>query len=396
MIQGYLHPDFWPVARVLEKQVDASGGGGAAVCIYHRGEPVVDIWSGRRSRNGTPWEGNTLALSFSTTKGVTSTAFHILVEKGLVDYEDTVAEHWPEFAQNGKADITIRQLLCHEAGLYPIRQHIDDASRMLDWEYMTRALAAAAPCFDPGTANGYHALTFGWLVGELIQRIAGKPYTEVIEAEIAKPLDLDGLFVGLPESERYRAAEFLPAWGDRMPGEGRDGVRILRQARRFFSWFGLPIDPVRMADALAPPGIADFDWNATGTIAAPIPAANGMFTARSLARMYAMLAGRGELDGVRLLSTSTLAQATEVQNRRIDRVVPFPMHWRLGYHRVASLRGTIPNAFGHFGFGGSGAWADPERNLSVALTLNSGAGSPFGDLRILRINGAAVNCADRR
>jgi CubicO group peptidase (beta-lactamase class C family) len=127
----------------------------------------------------------------------------------------------------------------------------------------------------------------------------------------------------------------------------------------------------------------------------PVPAANGLFSARSLARLYAALAGRGELDGVRLLSEETLRRAAETQTRRLDRVIPVRMHWRLGYHRVFTSRGGVPSAFGHFGYGGSGAWADPERNLAVAMINNRVGGGPFGDLRMLSIGSAAVRCADR-
>ncbi len=140
----------------------------------------------------------------------------------------------------------------------------------------------------------------------------------------------------------------------------------------------------------------DVDFNAAEFRAASIPAANGMFTARSLARMYACLAQGGELDGVRLLSYDTLRRASEQQNQGAGRVIPISMRWRLGYHRVFAMRAKVPGGFGHFGFGGSGAWADPQRQLSVALTVNSGVGTPFGDSRIARIGGAAVRCADRR
>jgi CubicO group peptidase (beta-lactamase class C family) len=145
-----------------------------------------------------------------------------------------------------------------------------------------------------------------------------------------------------------------------------------------------------------PEGIEELDFDSEEFLAASIPAANGMFTARSLARMYAALASDGELDGVRLLGRDTLWRATEVQNRGIGRVIPVPMHWRLGYHRVATLGPAVPNGFGHYGFGGSGAFADPDRDLAVALTLNSGVGTPFGDLRIIRIGTAALRCAEER
>jgi CubicO group peptidase (beta-lactamase class C family) len=142
--------------------------------------------------------------------------------------------------------------------------------------------------------------------------------------------------------------------------------------------------------------MALLDMNSAEFRAASVPAANGRFTARSLARLYACLAGGGEIDGVRLVSPETVSKMAEVQNRGAGRVIPLPMHWRLGYHRVFTTRGRVPRGFGHFGFGGSGAWADPDRDLAVALVVNSGVGTPFGDTRIARIGSAAVRCADRR
>ena len=170
----------------------------------------------------------------------------------------------------------------------------------------------------------------------------------------------------------------------------------LRRAQRVFSVLRLPVDLRRIADALMPPNIEKFEWSAPETLAASIPAANGLFTARSLAKLYATLGNGGAFNGVRLLSEETMARAIVVQTRRVDLVVPFPMHWRLGYHRAATTAGTPPRAFGHFGFGGSGAFADPRRELAVALIVNSGIGTPFGDLRIARIGGAALASANRR
>jgi CubicO group peptidase (beta-lactamase class C family) len=160
---------------------------------------------------------------------------------------------------------------------------------------------------------------------------------------------------------------------------------------------GFQLDLQSIVDALAPRGISSFDFGAPETLQVPIPAANGLFTARALARMYAALAGGGEIDGVRLLSRRTLERAIEIQTRPAQRVViPFDMRWRLGYHGVFTTRGPVPTAFGHFGFGGSGGWADPARQLAVALIVNSALGTPFGDTRILRIGGAALEAVARR
>lgn len=391
-LHGQVHPEFWPVARVLARQLRRGGRGGAAVCVYHRGECVVDIWGGSKDAAGTPWQADTMSVSFSTTKGVTATALHILVDRGLLDYDDPVAKYWPEFAQAGKERITVRHLLCHEAGLYGIRGLIDDVRRVRDWGYMTDALARATPALPPGTASAYHGITFGWLVGEVIQRATGRPFAEVVQRELAEPLELDGLYVGAPAAQFSRAARLLMA---RNGSTSAAFERRLRRLQRVLSALRIRFDVTRMIEALLPPGVDTFEWDVPETLSASIPAVNGLFTARSLAKLYAMLAAGGQWHGRRLISEATLARATEVQTHRMDLVVPFPMHWRLGYHRAVTVRGTPPRGFGHYGFGGSGAWADPDRQLAVALVLNSGIGTPFGDLRTALLGGVALRCAAR-
>ena len=396
-MEGRIHPDFWPVAKLIKSQI-ADYDGGAAVCIYHHGLPVLDVWGGTRDDSGTPWSSDTLSLSFSTTKGVASTLLHIMADRGLIDYDTPVARYWPEFAQAGKERITVRQILCHEAGLYAIRDMVDDASRMLDWDYMVDALARSAPCHEPSQAHGYHGLTYGWLVGEIIQRVSGARFSDLVRTEIAEPLGLDGLYIGLPETERHRRAQLIMPLLD-SAGEGTDRVRgYLQRANSLLKTIRLPIDLAQAEAALMPEGVENVDFNNHDYQSVPIPAANGMFTARSLARMYAALAAGGELDGVRLVSEETVVRARQRQNTGIGRVVPVPMHWRLGYHRpfTMGLGVSVPHGFGHFGFGGSGAWADPDRNLAVAMVLNSGIGTPFGDLRIVRLTTTALRCADRR
>jgi len=352
------------------------------------------LWAGTRDEAGTPWEQDTISLSYSTTKGVASTLLHILVDRGLTDYEEPVASHWPEFAQSGKERITVRQLLSHQAGLYDIRRVVDDARRMLDWDYMTAALAAAAPVHPPGAGHGYHGLTYGWLIGELVQRLVGRSFGEALAAEIALPLGLDGLYCGVPREALPRRARLVNE-GLHKGGTSFDWAkRTAKLLNKGFEWARIPVDLRNAAAALLPPGIETIDFNSEALVSVPIPSANGMFTARSLARLYALLANGGELDGVRLLSERTVRKASTVQSTRRDRVVPFPLHWRLGFHRAPVAR-PLPNAFGHAGYGGSGAWADPDRRLAVALVLNSGVGTPFGDIRIVRIGNAAVRCAER-
>jgi CubicO group peptidase (beta-lactamase class C family) len=407
-LDGFVHPDFLLVADALARQLRQYDGG-AGVCVYHHGVCVVDLWGGYRDGEGHAWQRDTMSPSFSTTKGVVSTVVHIMVDRGLLDYEARVADYWPEFAQNGKADITVRHVLAHQSGLYHIRQIIDRADRMLDWAYMVRAIERAEPVHPPGMHTGYHGLTYGFLVGELIQRVTGKHLSEVVREVIAEPLGLDGLYIGTPVEQLHRAAKLiwprgnvlglgarLLRWQGPRVGDALAGSAALVQ--RLLDLADVQFDLPSILDGLVPRGISAFDFGAEECLRVAIPAANGLFTARSLARMYAALACGGALDGVRLLSRATLARATEVQatasRRRL--VVPFDMHWRLGWHGVITSRGVPKHAFGHFGFGGSGAWADPRRELAVALIVNCGMGTPFGDLRIARLSGAVLGCANAR
>ncbi len=408
-VGGGTTPDFAPLTDVIRRIV-AQYSGGAAIAVYHRGELVADLWAGERDSTGAPWKRDTLAPSFSTTKGVAATALHIMVDRGLMNYDDPVARYWPEFAQRGKDAITVRHVLAHQSGLYHIRQMIDRADRMLDWEYMIHAIECAEPIHTPGERTGYHGLTFGFIVGELVQRVSGQRFSEVIREQIASPLGLEGMYIGAPDEALTRAARLLrstsvwesfarplirTASADQIAVQSL--VALVRIAQRGLNLGGVPVDVESVLDALAPRGISSFDFSADEALRATIPAANGLFNARSLARMYATLAAGGELDGVRLLSTGTLLEAAKRQERTAKlHVIPFDMRWRLGYHGVVTSRGFLPHAFGHFGLGGSGAWACPENQLAVALVVNSGVGTPFGDLRVVRVGGVALSCARAR
>lgn len=398
-LDGRIHPDFAPVEATLRDML-RNYRGGAAVCVYHRGECVVDLWGGYKDAQGGLWSRDTMAPSFSTTKGVAATLLHIYADRGLIDYDARVSQYWPEFGQAGKEDITVRQVLAHQSGLYHIRQMIDHVDRMLDWKYMIRVIEQAEPAHVPGTRTGYHGLTFGFLVGEIIQRVTGKKFSDLVQKEIARPLKLDGLYIGTPAREIPRAAQLIFPDSTRRLAQTSLGSKIEINASRVSSLLrrvGIDSDLSSIFDALAPRGVSDFDFGSPESLRVAIPAANGLFTARSLARLYALLGNGGEMDGVRLLSRETLERATTLQKPTGKlSVIPFDMRWRLGYHGVATTKGFPREAFGHFGFGGSGAWADPKSGLSVALIVNSGLGTPFGDLRTARIGGAALSCANAR
>ncbi len=300
-----------------------------------------------------------MAMSFSTTKGVIATTVHRLVDRGLIDYDEPVATYWPEFAANGKQGITVRHLLDHSAGLHTLRDVIPDAYDMLDWDLVTSKLAAAAPAYPPGTKFGYHGITFGFLVGEVIQRVTGLSVHDAVEAEIVKPLDLDGMSIGVPLDQRGRVADLLFRFGDAERTE-----RFAQRASRL-RWMRPAIDTFVVPNS-------DRFYASSEILDGAIPAVNGCFTARSLARMYAALAGGGVLDGERFLSAETLRRATEIQTNTLDIVVGFRMRWRLGYHMAATSRGVIPNGFGHFGFGGSGSVGRSRQRSRGGLRVQPG------------------------
>jgi CubicO group peptidase (beta-lactamase class C family) len=395
ILDGYVHPDYAATAEALLRQLPRDAPGGAAVCVYHRGRRVVDIWGGTRDRAGAPWLESTTAPSFSTTKGVVSTLVHRLVDRGLADYEDPVAKHWPAFAAEGKDDIRIRHVLCHEAGLWRMDRLVDSPREMLDWDHMCERIAAAEPGHPPGARHGYHAITYGWLAGGLVERIAGRPLAQVLHDELVAPLELDGCYIGLPESELHRRARLIHDDGVSRPAPPPSSELRAFLRRTGAALLGLlGVDLAAFRSAMMPFD-EPFDWNAEETVQAAIPAANGQFTARSLARLYAMIAEDGKLDGVRVLSPGRARRMGEIQNRSRDAVLSLPMQWRLGYHRVFAFGARVPDGFGHFGYGGSGAWCDPSRRLAVAMTLNSGVGTPVGDLRIARLNRVVVRSVDR-
>jgi CubicO group peptidase (beta-lactamase class C family) len=376
------------VARLFRRQLRRTTGG-AAIAVYYRGELVADLWGGWRTE-GQRWQRDTLAMCFSTTKGVTSAALHLLADRGQISYDAPVAAYWPQFAQGGKERVTVRHVLTHSAGLHRMRTLVDHADRMLDWPYMVAALERARPAYEPGSRHGYHALTYGWLAGELVRRVSGRPIAKFVDDELARPLGLDGLYVGCPPAQRGRVAPLAPMAAGLGRRLGlRPGAVMGGPAGRIPALLGLPVSPRRFVNALLPRGIEDVLWGPE-VMDAQIPAANGFFTARSLAKLYAMLAGGGQAGGVRLLSRQTVQQIAVVHSRGPDLVLVLPMAWRLGYHSAFTTRGTVPGAFGHFGFGGSGAWADPRRDFALALVCNRGTGTPVGDLRLAELGAALV------
>jgi CubicO group peptidase (beta-lactamase class C family) len=309
----------------------------------------------------------------------------MLAADGLIDYEAPIAEYWPEFGCNGKERITVRQLLSHQSGLHKLVHIVDQLADILDWDLIVSRLAKSEPDFHPGTANAYQALTFGWLVGELIRRVSGSTVPDFIEQRIVGPLQLDGLYVGNADTQMQRIPDFVG-----LPGLQRTGARPLTTDYRVPFW----VRPAAMRDlsrrGLSPRYLKELFahpafWKAC------VPAMNGVATARSLAKMYAALSMGGELDGVRLVSEDILRKATEVQTKRADKVAIYPLHWKLGYHRADALLMDVPEAFGHFGLGGAGGWANPELKLSFAFVHSGFPLSITGQIRTVTMTAAVYD-----
>jgi CubicO group peptidase (beta-lactamase class C family) len=380
-IKGAYEARFEPVAKLLRKQIKYYGGG-AAAAVFLEGKPVVDIWAGPARKDGTPWQQDTMSICYSATKGIASTAIHVLATDGLIDYEAPVADYWPEFGCNGKERITVRQLLSHQAGLHKLVPLVEKLTDILDWDLIVSRLARTEPDFHPGTANAYQAVTFGWLVGELIHRVSGMTVSEFVQQRIAGPLDLDGLYIGGADTQMDRIPDFVG-----LPELQRRDPKPLSIDYDVPFWVrsrplrGLRRRGLTVANAKQLFTHPDF-WKAC------LPAMNGVATARSLAKMYAALSMGGELDGVRLVSDEIVRKSAEVQTKRADKVVFYPLHWKLGYHRTDAFLMDVPEAFGHFGLGGAGGWSNPELKLSFALVHSGFPVSIPGQTRTVMMTAA--------
>lgn len=410
-MQGFVHPDFLAVRDALALCVPRAKPGGAAVTVYHRGEKVVELAAGTRDLSGAPFDVGSLALSMSTTKGVTATLLHVLVDRGLVSLDAPVARYWPAFAARGKARITVRQALAHQAGLYRVADLVTRFDELNDWELMVQRIADAEPAHVPGDDFGYHAFTYGWLIGEIVRRVATTAtFSVALDELLARPLALDGLFIGVPDHAMPRVADMVGR--QVLPALPRRWKHALRGALGFGTTrLGLNTDVDDAIGALFPPGIVGTNLNDGAFRRAAIPAVNGHFSASSLAKVYAALVGDGSVGGATLMSQRTIDEARRDHTGyfAMCRVIPFPLRMKLGYHRAISLGVRVPafgrkldvgvpspQSFGHFGFGGSGAWADPERNLAVGLVTNTFFGRLPLDLRTVVIATAAARAADTR
>ena len=342
------------VRAALEDLIASGVESGLQVAAYHHGELAVDTWAGLADvESGRPVDGETLFTSFSCTKGVTATAVHMLVERGAIAYDEPIAMHWPEFAQRGKQSATIRHALTHRAGVPQMPDGVTPAS-MSDWDGMCEAIAALEPLWEPGARTGYHAYTFGWILGEVIRRADGRDINRFVQDEICAPLGLDGIHLGIDDASEPRVATLV------------DGPRPADAP---------PAPPDALITRAIPPavGILAEPYNDPRVRRAALPAHGGLMNARSLARLYAALGNGGELDGVRILPAERVATATRLQTDDVDLAIQQPVRKALGYFQSGAISAMGPrtSAFGHPGAGGAIGFADPEHEFAFALTKSS-------------------------
>ncbi len=374
-IGGTVAPGFEPVRDEFARNFAERGDVGAACCVYRSGEPVVDLWGGTTTAGGeAPYTDRTLQMVASATKGALAIVAHRLAERGELDLDAPVARYWPEFAAAGKERLPVRWLLSHQAGLPAVHRTLT-TDEIAGWTVPVAAVAAEAPAWDPGTDHGYHAITYGWLVGEVINRVTGSTCGRVFAEEVAGPLGLD-LHIGLPPAEHHRVAPLILA----PPAAVPDALtaRLL--------------DPDSLAHwaFLIPSGLFAI-MNDPVIWAAELPAANGMGTAHALARLYAAVVG--PVDGIRLLAPDTVTRAAAEQCRGIDRVAGYETAYALGFQVPFPFRPMAgPGSFGHYGLGGSVGFAHPGHGFTFGYTVNQmGPGTP-ADRRSVPLIDAVVRC----
>ena len=357
-IQGAADSHFACTTRAFSQLFPGRRFGGGALAVYLHGEPVVDVWTGYADRRGTEyWSADTGAMVFSVTKGLASTVIHRLVDRGLIDYDSPVAEYWPEFGANGKADITVRDVMRHRAGLSQLNGV--SMSELLDHVAMEERIAAAPVNRVLYGKPAYHALTYGWLMSGLGRAVTGKGMRDLIREELAEPLNTDGLHLGRPPADSAtRAAQILAPQGA-IANPVFNFVAPRVAALTYSGVFG----------SMYFPGMKSVVQGDTPFLDSEIPAANGVATARGLAKMYGAIANGGRIDGTQFLSRELVDGLTGRPSLYPDRNIFVPLSFHLGYHGVPFPPGFMPG-FGHAGLAGSVGWADPSTGLSFGFVHN--------------------------
>jgi CubicO group peptidase (beta-lactamase class C family) len=345
---------------------------GASFAVYRGEDLVVDLSGGSRDIEGNvPWTADTLANVWSTTKGVTAIALAVLVDRGVIDYGAPVAAYWPQFAQNGKGESTVSQLLSHQGGL-PGLVEPTSLEDFYDWDTIVERLARQAPMWPPGTMNSYHAMTFGFLAGELIRRASGTSVGRFLAREVAGPLGAD-VFIGLSEAEEHRVAPLI--------------------APRVQTPFDIAAMAPEAVAAITNPAMAPTLPNSRAWRAAEIPAGNGHASALGLARLYGAVAGGGALGGTRIMRPETVAALNTVQTERVDVMLGVAPFWRNGVlGNETGLYGPRPHLFGHNGWGGSFGCADTKDSIGIGYVMNQMGEGIVGDVRATALCNAVYAC----
>jgi CubicO group peptidase (beta-lactamase class C family) len=366
---------------VFRENFEKLGELGAAVSIWQNGKPIVDLYDGFcDARHEKPWEADTLVLIWSATKGIGSACVLHVLQEHRIGIDRCVAEFWPEFAQAGKEKITLSQLLSHQAGLCALDARVN----ILDYGAVIRALEVQKPLWLPGTAHGYHARTFGFLLDELVRRIAGKTLSQYWREAFAQPLNLD-LWIGLPERENPRVATIYAAKSGRPP-EPKN-----RQSGSDFYLDLVTPGTLARKTFSSPYGLQSVSgMNTPAVRAQPIVSFGGIGSASALAKFYSMLANGGKLGEQTFFSEETIAWMTTTLSDGMDRVFQIPTAFSAGFMKdprnaVRRMFGPSPNAFGHPGAGGSHAFADPENRFSFAYVMNQMEQSLLPNEKSLRL-----------
>lgn len=378
-IQGTVADGFEAVRTEFEANFTEHGDVGAGVAVYVDGELVVDLVGGTH-KDGRPYDTDALQLVFSSTKGVAAIAVHLLVQRGQLSLDTVVSEIWPEFAAHGKDRVTVGDVLSHRVGL-PVIEETLPAADILAVTPIVEALAAAEPLWTPGTAHGYHAITYGWLVGEILRRVDGRTMGQFVAEELVSPLGLE-LWIGLPEEEHHRVSQLImgsPADVNMDPASMPEEVQavLAEMAAAFLDPDSVTNRALSMNGVFGPGGVT---WNDPDVWRSQIPAANAITNARSLAKLYA--ATVGDVDGVRILDPDTVYAATRERSAGPDRTLIVPTRFGAGFFLPSTFSPLMgPNSFGHAGAGGSLGLADPDSRVGFAYVMNKMSASLSDDPR---------------
>ena len=371
-IQGECDPQFSKVKETFEKLYREDREIGSCFAVYKDGNPLVDLWGGFQDKDKTkPWQKDNLVTVYSTTKGVAAFCIALAMEKGLLKYEEKVSTYWPEFASNGKEEITIGMLMSHQAGICsPETRNVDD---YYNQNLMAEKLAGMTSIWEPGTASGYHSMTFGWLTSELILRVTGKSLGTFFREEVGDQHEID-FFIGLPESEDHRVAELVPF--DIVLNENSEQQVELTDAQKSQRNSAGTLDIQNTKE-----------WRQ-----AEIPSANGQGNAGGLAKLYSLIVP--EDNNLKLLKDDTVNQMTTMQIEGRDLVLAVQVRWGVGFilnkHKI--IYGPIEGAFGHSGYGGSCAFGDPVNKIGVSYVMNRMLDNFNADGRSIELINATYDC----